>query len=354
MTTATYKDAGIDLDRYQESMSRLPRLMHRTYSPRVMSSDGGFAGMFRLDFANRLFNRDYQDPVLVAGADGAGTKVKVAQMADVHNTIGIDLVAMCANDVICCGAELLFFLDHVVMPEDDPSLLEQIVKGVSDGCVEADCALLGGETAIHPGSHAPGEYDVAGFCVGVVERAHIIDGKSIAPSDVVLGLAANGLHDNGYSLVRKVVFQAAGLAINDTIDELGCTVREELLRPTTIYARPIRRVLNYYKVKNVVHGIAHITGGGLPENLGRSLPDNVQVVLERDSWQVPAVFPWLQQLGDINDDEMSRVFNMGLGLALIVSAYYADNIQRMLQDDGLKSWQVGQVVEGARGVTWAE
>ena len=353
MNASTYKAAGVDLDAYQQSMQRLPELIRRTHSAqkgKVLDLPGGFAGLFRLFGDGKRWN----DPVLVSGTDGVGTKIKVAQLAGRYDTIGIDLVAMCANDVICCGAELLFFLDHVVMPEDDPSLLEQIVQGVSDGCVEADCALLGGETAIHPGSHAPGEYDVAGFCVGVVERAHIIDGKSIAPSDVVLGLAANGLHDNGYSLVRKVVFQAAGLAINDTIDELGCTVREELLRPTTIYARPIRRVLNYYKAKNVVHGIAHITGGGLPENLGRSLPDNVQVVLERDSWQVPAVFPWLQQLGDINDDEMSRVFNMGLGLALIVSAYYADNIQRMLQDDGLKSWQVGQVVEGARGVTWAE
>src|SRR6185295_11083095 len=202
MAKATYKDAGVDLEVYRQSMARLPRLMQRTFTPRVMRLDGGFAGLFQLDFASQLFARKYHDPVLVSCTDGVGTKLKVAQLTGVHNTVGIDLVAMSVNDAICCGAEPLFFLDYVAMSHDDPVRLEQIVEGVSNGCVQADCALLGGETAIMPDIYAHGDYDLAGFCVGVVERRRIIDGKAIVPGDVVLGLAASGLHSNGFSLVR--------------------------------------------------------------------------------------------------------------------------------------------------------
>jgi phosphoribosylformylglycinamidine cyclo-ligase len=352
MAKVTYKSAGVDLEVYEESMSRLPRLMHRTFSPRVMKLDGGFAGLFQLDFGSRLFARNYQDPVLVSCTDGVGTKLKVAQLLGRHDTVGIDLVAMSVNDALCCGAEPLFFLDYVAMSHDDPDTLEQIVRGISDGCVEADCALLGGETAIMPDLYARGDYDLAGFCVGVAERKHIIDGKVIAAGDVVLGVASSGFHSNGYSLVRKAVFEVGGHKASDHVPELGTTVGEALITPTKIYVKPIRRVLSYYKVKSVVHGIAHVTGGGLHDNLERILPPGVHVNIDRGSWTIPPVFPWVQRLGEIDDDEMARVFNMGIGLVLVVSSYYAESITRMLADAGLQTWTIGDVVAGERGVSW--
>jgi phosphoribosylformylglycinamidine cyclo-ligase len=353
MGKATYKDAGVDLAAYQEAMTRLPQLMHRTFSPRVMKLDGGFAGLFQLDFASRLFARNYRDPILVACTDGVGTKLKVARLTDSHTTVGIDLVAMCVNDAICCGAEPLFFLDYVAMSHDDPPLLEQIVRGISDGCMEADCALLGGETAIMPDMYGPGDYDLAGFCVGVVERKHLIDGSAITPGDVLLGVASNGLHSNGFSLVRRVVFDMAGLGVADRVAELDQTVGQALLAPTRVYARPIRRILGYYKVKNVLHGIAHITGGGLLENVARIIPEGAQAIIQRNSWEIPDIFPWIQHLGDIETQEMERVFNMGLGLVVIVSAFYADNVRRLLADAGLQSWRIGEIAEGPQGAVWA-
>lgn len=354
MAKATYKSAGVDLDIYRESMSRLPALMHRTFSPRVMRLDGGFAGLFQLDFGNRLFARHYQDPVLVSGTDGVGTKLKVAQLAGKHDTVGIDLVAMCVNDVICCGAEPLFFLDYVAMSHDDPNLLEQVVSGISDGCVLADSALLGGETAIMPDMYAGEDYDLAGFSVGVVERAHLITGAAIAPGDVVIGIASSGVHSNGFSLVRKVVFELNGLKVTDPVPRLGQTVGEVLLTPTLIYARAVRAVQRHYKVKNVVHGIAHITGGGLFENVERIVPENTQLRIRRDSWPVLPVFHWLQRLGEIDEEEMFRVFNMGIGMVLIVSSFYADAIGRLLTNQNLNCWQIGRVVDGPRGVVWDE
>lgn len=353
MGKATYKDAGVDLETYEESMSRLPRLMHRTFSPRVMKLDGGFAGLFQLDFSSRLFKRNYQEPVLVSCTDGVGTKLKVAKLTDKHDTVGIDLVAMSVNDAICCGAEPLFFLDYVAMSHDDPELLEQIVKGISDGCVEADCALLGGETAIMPDMYSRGDYDLAGFCVGVVERKNVIDGSGIEAGDVAIGIASSGLHSNGYSLVRKVVFDMNGLGIDDFVPELGETVGKALLTPTSIYAQPVRKILRYYKVKNVVRGIAHITGGGIFDNLVRILPDGIRVELQPGSWEVGKVFQWLQRLGDIEEAEMYRVFNMGLGLVLIVRPFYAETVQRMLADCGLTSWRIGRAVAGPKDVLWA-
>lgn len=354
MAKATYKDSGVDLDVYEESMARLPRLMHRTFSPRVMKLDGGFAGLFQLDFANQLFARKYEQPVLVACTDGVGTKLKVAQLTGVHNTVGIDLVAMSVNDAICCGAEPLLFLDYVAMSHDDPERLEQIVEGVSAGCVEADCSLLGGETAIMPDIYARGDYDLAGFCVGVAERKRVIDGKSIAEGDLVLGIASSGLHSNGFSLVRKIVFDIAGLQVQDHVPELGRTVGQALLEPTRIYVRPLRQILANYKVKNVVHGIAHITGGGLHENLERILPPGTRVLIDRGSWPVPPVFSWLQKLGEVDAAEMDRVFNMGIGLVLVVSPFFADSIRHQLADCGLESWQIGRVMRGERTVTWAD
>jgi phosphoribosylformylglycinamidine cyclo-ligase len=223
---------------------------------------------------------------------------------------------------------------------------------VSDGCLEADCALLGGETAIMPDIYARGEYDLAGFCVGVVERKHLIDGRAISPGDIVLGVASSGLHSNGCSLVRKVVFDLAGLGVHDAVPELNQTVGEALLTPTRIYARPVRRILQHYKVKTVVHGIAHITGGGLRDNLERILPDETQAVLEKGSWPVPPIFTWLQRLGGIEDAEMERVFNMGIGLALVISPYYESTITGFLDDAGLPHWKIGHVAAGSRSVVW--
>lgn len=343
----TYRDSGVDLDTYQKSMARLPRLMHRTFSDRVMQLDGGFAGLFRLDNQKRLFSQSYRDPVLVSGTDGVGSKLRVAQMTGCHGTIGIDLVAMCVNDIICCGAEPLFFLDYIAMSHDDPELLEQIVAGISDGCMQSEAALIGGETAIMPDTYKHGDYDLAGFAVGVVERKNLIDGKQISDGDVVIGLHSNGLHSNGYSLVRKIVFEAAGLAIDDNINELGDRVGGVLLQPTRIYAIALKHVLRNYRVKNVVHGIAHITGGGIQENIERILPTTVDVVIQREKWDVPAVFTWLQELGNVDDGEMDRVFNMGIGLVMIVSPYYAESIQRSLNEIGYANSLIGRVQQGS-------
>src|SRR6476646_5745632 len=318
MAKASYKDSGVDLEVYAESMARLPRLLRRTHSPRVLPAEGGFAGLFQLDFSDGLFARRYKEPVLVSGTAGVGTKLKVAQRPGIHNPVGIGLAGRCVNDVLCCGAEPLFFLDYVAMGKDDPARLEEIVSGISDGCVASDMALSGRETAIMPDMYQAEDYDLAGFCVGVVERAKVLDGSTISPGDNVIGVASSGLHSNGYSLVRKIVFDIAKLNAADRVEPLGATVGEVLLRPTTIYARAVRGVLTHYKVKSVIHGIAHITGGGLHENLGRILPAGIRVTIDRGSWTVPSVFSWLQQLGDVDEDEMFRVFNMGIGLVLVV------------------------------------
>jgi phosphoribosylformylglycinamidine cyclo-ligase len=354
MAKATYKEAGVDLDVYRQAMARLPGFLSKTCTPRVIPLEGGFAGLFQLDFSDHLFARNYKQPVLVACTDGVGTKLKVAAAMGVHNTVGIDLVAMSVNDALCCGAEPLFFLDYVAMPKDDPALLEQIVEGVTAGCIQCDCALLGGETAILPDMYAPGDYDLAGFCVGVVEKKHIIDGRAIEPGDTVLGVAASGLHSNGFSLARKIVFEMAGLRVQDHVEELGKTVGQALLEPTRIYARPVRQVLNYYRVKNIVHGIAHITGGGLQENLARIVPGGVQLVIERGSWPVPPIFSWLQKLGEVEQTEMDQVFNMGIGLVLVVAPFYADSIRQQLKRSKLKSWPIGHAESGPRGVVWGE
>ena len=353
MAKTTYKDAGVDLEVYRQSMARLPKLLHRTHSPRVIPNDGGFAGLFQLDFASALFARHYEEPVLVSCTDGVGTKLKVAQLVGAHNTVGVDLVAMSVNDAICCGAEPLFFLDYVAMSHDDPALLEQIVEGISDGCLQADCSLLGGETAIMPDLYSRGDYDLAGFCVAVVERKKLVDGRSISPGDVILGLASSGLHSNGFSLARKVVFEIAGHSAEDRVDELDTTVGQALIEPTRIYVRAVRRILSYYRVKKVVHGIAHITGGGLHENLERILPEGIRCEIDRGSWKVPGVFTWLARLGEIEPEEMDRVFNMGIGLVLVVSPHYAESIRHQLVDGGIESWPIGRTVAGKRGVAWA-
>jgi phosphoribosylformylglycinamidine cyclo-ligase len=356
----TYRDAGLDLELYERSMAGLAPLLRRTHSPRVLAppfppaaggKGGFFAALFSLDYNSRLFARNYRRPVLVTCTDGVGSKLKVAALMNRHDTVGIDLVAMSVNDCLCTGGEPLLFLDYLAMPKDDPALVRDLVKGISDGCLEAECALVGGETAVLPDFYRPGDYDMAGFCVGVVERDHIVDGRTIRPGDVVLGLASSGLHSNGYSLVRKVVFEHAGLTVNDYVPELGRTVGEELLEPTRIYVRAVKNILRHYPVKRrVVRGLANITGGGLVDNVPRVLPPGRRVFVERGKWPVPPVFGWLQRLGGIEQAEMDRVFNGGIGFVIIVSPYYAESIQRQLEEDRVPTFVIGEVRDGEPGV----
>ena len=353
----TYRDAGLDLERYAQSLAAIAPLLKRTHTPRVLPPPfptqggkraGGFASLFSLNYNSRLFAKNYRHPVLVTCTDGVGSKLKVAGLMHKHDTVGIDLVAMSVNDCLCTGADPLVFLDYLAMSKDDPPLTRDLVKGISDGCMEADCALVGGETAILPDFYQPGDYDLAGFCVGVV------DGRSIQPGDAVLGLASSGLHANGYSLVRKAVFERARLQVSDFVEELGRTVGEELLEPTRIYVRPIKKILQHYPVnKRVVRGLAHITGGGLVDNVPRILPPGRRVVIRRGSWPIPAVFAWLQRLGNIDQAEMDRVFNQGVGFVMIVSPFYAESIQRQLAEDRVPAWVIGEVREDESGVEFA-
>lgn len=352
-----YKAAGVDLDTYEETMAQLPPLLKRTFPltpARVLDWKDGFAGLFRLDANIGLLSRTYRDPVLVASTDGVGTKLKLAFATGRHNTVGIDLVAMSVNDCLCAGAEPLLFLDYVAMSRDDPKLTKQVVQGISDGCIEAECALLGGETAILPDFYKPGEYDLAGFCVGVVERKHVLKGQEIRVGDKIVGLASSGLHSNGYSLARKIAFDHGGFQPDSHIPELGRTVADEFLEPTRIYVRALKTVARHYRRKRIIHGIAHITGGGLIDNPPRILPEGCAIQLRRGSWDVPKVFTWLQQVGNVPDAEMFRVFNMGIGMTLIVAGYHAESVARYLQSEAkIPSWVIGEVVAGDRTVTWA-
>jgi phosphoribosylformylglycinamidine cyclo-ligase len=362
MANFTYRDAGLDLEVYEQSLAQIAPLVRRTHSPRVLDIAAGkkkggkktgfFASLFSLDFNSKLFAKNYRRPVLVSCTDGVGSKLKVAMLMNRHDTVGIDLVAMSVNDCLCTGGEPLFFLDYLAMSHDDPKRTREIVKGISDGCLEAECALVGGETAILPDFYQPGEYDLAGFCVGVVERHKIVDGRSIQPGDKILGLASTGFHSNGYSLIRKVVFDHAKLSVETFVEELDQTVGQALLEPTHVYVRPIKQVLQHYLVKRVVRGMAHITGGGLVDNIPRVLPPNCQAVLQRGAWPLPPVFPWLQKLGSIDQAEMDRVFNMGIGFVLIVSPYFAESIQRQLEEDRVPTYVIGEVVRGDGGVVF--
>jgi phosphoribosylformylglycinamidine cyclo-ligase len=352
MAKLSYRDAGLDLDLYEKGLAQIAPLVKRTHSPRVLDGFGGFASLYSIDFGSRLFAKNYRKPVLLSSTDGVGTKLKVAALAGRHDTVGIDLVAMSVNDCLCAGGEPLFFLDYVAMAKDDPPLLKQIVQGISDGCLEADCSLVGGETAILPDVYKPGDYDLAGFCVAIAERHRLITGRDIEPGDAVIGLASTGFHSNGYSLVRKVVFDHAKLKIDQRVSELDTTVGEALLRPTRIYVRPVLQVLRHYERKHVVHGMAHITGGGLVDNIPRILPKKCQVVLRRKSWPVPPLFTWLKALGDIDQAEMDRVFNQGIGYVMIVAPYYADSVRQQLRRRKVQSWIIGEVIKGEAGLVW--
>ena len=350
----TYKDAGVDIEAGESMVGLIRPLVKRTFGPRVMGSFGGFAGLFRLDYDEKLFKQNYSDPVLVACTDGVGTKLKVAFAMKKLDTVGIDLVAMSVNDLICSGAEPLFFLDYLAVGKLEPEKTAEIVKGISDGCCEAGCALLGGETAEMPDFYKPAEFDMAGFCVGVVERARLIDRREVEAGDVAIALASNGLHSNGYGLVRRVLLGRGRYKTSDRPAELeGASVGEELLRPTRIYVRSVLSVLDCYRVKHVVKALAHITGGGLPGNLLRAMPEGLTVRVKRSSWRVPPVFKLIAANGPVDPIEMSRVFNMGVGFVMIVSPYYANAIMTRLRRASERCWVLGKVCKGGPGIIWA-
>jgi phosphoribosylformylglycinamidine cyclo-ligase len=349
-----YKKAGLDLAKYEQTIegiqAHLARTQDRTrvlppaFPPRKGGKGvGGFASLFDLDPL-----RKYRHPVLVNCTDGVGSKLKIAALTRKYDTVGIDLVAMSVNDLICTGGEPLTFLDYIAMPADDPPMTAQLVKGIADGCVEAGCSLVGGETAILPDFYQPGDFDMAGFCTGVVEKDDILDGRRVQVGDAVIGLASSGVHSNGYSLVRKLVFEAGKLGVSGHVPELGKTVGEELLTPTRIYVKPIRRLLDVMKAE--VHALANITGGGLPDNVARILPPGHRVFLSAGSWPVPPVFGWMQRLGNVADAEMRRVFNMGVGFVVICAAPAADGVVNQLAADGVAAWRVGEVRAGEPGV----
>ena len=361
----TYARAGLDLDAYERTVSGIGELVGRTqdrmhvlpppFPPRRGGKGAtGFAGLFALDFDRWLFAKKYRKPVLVTCTDGVGTKLKVATLADKFDTVGIDLVAMSVNDCVCCGGQPLVFLDYIAVPKDDTALTLALVKGMVDGCLEAECSLTGGETAVLPDVYQPGDFDLAGFCVGVVERDRIIDGRHVRPGDIVIGLSATGLHANGYSLARKLAFGKAGLGVNDFVPELGKTVGAELLTPTRIYVKAVKAVVQHYPVKKrVIRGLAHITGGGIVDNLARVLPPGCRAVVRRGSWPVPPVFGWLQKLGNVEPAEMDRVFNGGLGFALVVAPFFAESIRERLEKAGYPAFVVGEIVAGEAGVEMA-
>jgi phosphoribosylformylglycinamidine cyclo-ligase len=355
----TYADAGLDLETYAATMAGIGPLLARTWDNRVIrppfkgggGKGGPFASLFDLDPDAGLFRRRYKHPVLVTCTDGVGSKLKIAQLAGKYDTVGIDLVAMSVNDLICTGGEPLVFLDYIAMPKDDTELTLQLVKGIHDGCKESDCAFVGGETAILPDFYKPGDFDMAGFCTGVVERDRVVTGEHVQVGDAVIGLASSGVHSNGYSLVRKIVFEAAGLTVSDHVPELGKTVGEELLTPTRLYVRPVLKVVRHYPVKKrVIRGLANVTGGGLPDNVARILPPGRRVVVRRGAWPIPPVFGWLQKLGSVADAEMAKVFNLGVGFVVICSPHFADSIVKQFEEDGVTAWMIGEVVVGDPGV----
>jgi phosphoribosylformylglycinamidine cyclo-ligase len=338
----TYRAAGVDISAGEEAVRRLAPWARATYRPEVLGDIGAFAGLFRAP-------RRYRRPVFLASTDGVGSKLRVAFLADQHDTIGIDLVAMGVNDLLVHGAEPLVFLDYVGIARVVPRRIETIVRGIAAGCREAGCALIGGEIAELPDFYAPDEYDLAGFAVGVAERARLVDGRRVRPGDVVLGLGSSGLHSNGFSLARRVVFDRLGLRVGARVPELGTTVEEALLTPTRIYVRPVLALL---RGGAPIRAMAHITGGGLTGNLPRVLPRGCRAVLRRDAWPVPPVFRFLQAGGRIAEPEMLRVFNMGIGFVLVVPPRAAETTRRALARRGVSAWAIGEIRRGARSVEY--
>ncbi|MDR3556447.1 MAG: phosphoribosylformylglycinamidine cyclo-ligase [Syntrophobacteraceae bacterium] len=320
MAGELYREAGVDLDKANDLVSRIRPLVRSTYRGGVITDIGGFGGLFSLNL------QDVHSPVLVSSTDGVGTKLKVAFMADRHDTVGIDLVAMCVNDIVVQGAKPLFFLDYLALGHIDLGKVEQLVSGIAAGCRKAGCSLIGGETAEMPGMYQQDEYDMAGFAVGIVDNSQIIDGSTIRVGDRIIGLGSSGLHSNGYSLARRILFDKLGLKPDTFVPELNRTVAEELLEPTVIYVEPVLHLLRKYRV----HGMAHITGGGFYDNIARILPRPCKAVIWEGSWKIPAVFNFMREMGDVPAEEMYNVFNNGIGFVLVVEPSEADDIASFL------------------------
>ena len=345
MTKLTYKSSGVDISANTRWVAGIEAAMRSTYGPRVCQDrHGGFAGLFRLDSDKRLFRRNYKKPVLVACSDGVGTKVLIAIKMGKLDTIGIDLVAMNVNDLICCGAEPLFFLDYLAVHKLDPKRLAEVIEGIAAGCREADCALLGGETAEMPDLYKRGDLDLAGFSVGVVERGREIDGSRVTPGDVLIGLPSSGIHSNGYSLVRKLIARGR-CKLDKHYDELGETLGEAVLRPTRIYVRAVDAVLEKYRIKRVVTAMVHVTGGGLRENIARVLPPGCDAVVNKKSLKPQPVFEFLRRLGTTRA-EMLKVFNMGVGFVFVLRSANAKGVIAALKGAGEKPIRLGRIKRG--------
>jgi phosphoribosylformylglycinamidine cyclo-ligase len=338
----TYRQAGVDIEAGSEFVRRITPLVRSTFRPEVLTDLGGFGGLFRFQ-ADR-----YKDPVLVSGTDGVGTKLKIAFLLDRHDTVGIDLVAMCANDVVVSGAEPLFFLDYLATGKLAVPKAEAVIRGIADGCRQAGCALIGGETAEMPSFYAEGEYDLAGFAVGVVDRAKIIDGQGIRPGDALVGLASTGLHSNGYSLARRVLLEDGRLTVESRLSELDRPLGEVLLTPTRIYAKQILTLA----AEHPVTGIAHITGGGVTENLPRILPAGCQARVHRGAWPIPPICKLIMKIGRVEEEEMYRVFNMGIGLVLVTQAGHADRLIARAAELGDRGYRIGEIVAGEKRVEY--
>jgi len=332
--SASYAAAGVDIEAGYAGVKLMKKHVERTFIPGVVSDLGGFGGLFKPDLSGM------EEPVLVSGTDGVGTKQRIAQLMDRHDTVGIDCVAMCVNDIICCGAKPLFFLDYIAIGKNIPEKVAALVAGVAEGCVRAGCALIGGETAEHPGTMAPEDYDLAGFSVGVVDKKKVLDASRMIPGDVILALPSSGLHSNGYSLVRKV-FDVEHADLGKTVPELGTTLGEALLTPTEIYVKPVLAAIE----KSDIRGISHITGGGFYENIPRSLPDGLGAKIEKAAIRTPAIFRLLQETGSIPERDMFNTYNMGVGMSLIVSGETADKALAALKEKGVDAYVVGEIVK---------
>ncbi len=338
----TYKKAGVDIDEGDRFVDLIGPLVKKTFRPGVMTDLGLFGALFRLDI------RKYRKPVLVSGTDGVGTKLKVAFLTGIHDTVGIDLVAMCVNDILTSGAEPLFFLDYFATGRLKPEMASEVIKGIAKGCREARCALVGGETAEMPGFYDKGEYDLSGFAVGVVDKDKIVDGSKIRKGDAIIGLTSSGVHSNGYSLVRKIFFDHKKMRVGKYMPEFGRTLGEELLKPTKIYVKAYYRLMKYIKVK----GMAHITGGGISGNLPRVIPKGLGAILEDKAWPVPVVFRVIQQLGNVPEDDMKKTFNMGIGFVMVVSKEESDKALILLEKTGYKAYRIGSIEKDIEGVKY--
>jgi len=341
----TYQDAGVDIDKANRFIKTIKKITREAPRSGIIAGIGGFSGLYSLDVST------YENPVLATSTDGVGTKIKVASMMNKHDTIGIDLVAMCVNDIAVQGAKPLFFLDYLSMGTLVPETGEAILRGIAEGCKQARCALIGGETAEMPGMYSNGEYDLAGFVVGIVDNSKIVDGSEISVGHKLIGIASSGLHSNGYSLVRKICFERLKLKVDDKVDILGRTIGEELLEPTKIYSEVVRHLLRDFPL----HGIAHITGGGIVDNLPRILPASCKALIDKSSWEIPPVFTFLQDAGKLSSQEMMRTFNNGIGLILVVPEKAAEGVMDFLAAMDERSYIIGSVVErkkGANQIAW--